>query len=146
MLVSPQSYTFMNLLMFFTLNLFAKGAFTGCAYLRRYGHGKTWKRGRKHFKKNWTFWQRTFWVFVFKEKYEACWRALAWFFYIHLVITLFMPFLSPLMDAALADNVKWYAWNNLARELLAVFWLIRYLYIIWLLRTHEHSRKNKKKH
>ena len=140
-----QIVSIFNILFFLFLNLHAKICFLACVYPGRYGHGKSGNRARKHYKKNWAFWQRIFWVFIFKEEYSARCRALAWFFYIHAVITLFMPFLSPHMMQALEEDVKWYAWNKLALILLFLFWLVRQEYTSWINRSHWKSRRNKRK-
>ena len=61
---------------------YSRSVFIACGYCRRYGHGKSWKRAHKHYKTNWSFWQRIFWVPVFKESYESDFRLMAYFAYL----------------------------------------------------------------
>ena len=72
---------------------YSRLVFIASGYCRRYGHGKTWKRAHKHYKTNWTFLQRLFWVMVFKEQYESDFCLLAYFAYLQsffaIVLTLF---------------------------------------------------------
>ncbi|MBQ2999594.1 MAG: hypothetical protein IJD64_03955 [Clostridia bacterium] len=67
---------------------YARGVFVVIGYSRRYGHGKSAKRATKHYKSNWSFWQRMLWVPVFKEQYEAKYRRMAYLEYIHLLLTM----------------------------------------------------------
>ena len=62
--------------------------FLARAYPRRYGHGKTWNRVLKHYKKNWTILERLLWIYVFKERYESKYVAFAYLSYVHIVLTL----------------------------------------------------------
>ena len=57
--------------------------FIAFGYARCYGHGKSWLRAYKHYKSNWTFWQRLFWVPVFKENYDSVFRIQAHLSWIH---------------------------------------------------------------
>ncbi len=66
----------------------ARMVFLARAYPRRYGHGKSWNRAIKHYKKNWTFLERLLWIHVFKERYERKYIAFAHLSYIHVVLTL----------------------------------------------------------
>ena len=72
----------------FGLDWHARCIFLSTGYRRRYGHGKSGNRAEKHYKTHWTFWQRMFWVPVFKESYESDFRFLAYFSYIHFVWTI----------------------------------------------------------
>ena len=65
----------------------ARTVFLVRAYRRKYGHGKSWNRAHRHYKTNWTFWQRICWIPVFKEKYDNKYRFLAYLTYIHFILT-----------------------------------------------------------
>ena len=77
-----------NLIMILIAEFYARMVFIARGYCRRYGHGKSFNRAHRHYKKNWTFWQRLLWIPVFREDYEARHRAHAWLSYIHWGITL----------------------------------------------------------
>lgn len=144
---ASQAFFFANIFIFLALDWHARSIFSVCAYPRRYGHGKSGNRALRHYKSNWTFWQRMFWVFAFKEKYGARYRALAWFSYIHMAITLFMPFLSPFFMQAMYEEEAWYTWGVLTRELYFLFFAVRSEYTLWVGHSHnKDSRKNKRKH
>ncbi len=68
----------LNTLTLLFTDWYARRAFLARGYCRRYGHGKSWKRAHKHYKTNWTIWQRMLWIPVFKKKYENKYRALAY--------------------------------------------------------------------
>ena len=65
----------------------ARFVFVFGIYPRRYGHGKSGGRAFKHYKKNWTFFQRLLWVPIFKEWYENKHRFMAYLSYIHTFLT-----------------------------------------------------------
>ena len=67
----------------FIVDFHARGVFIATAYPRKYGHGKTWKKARKHYKSNWSFFERMLWLVVFKEYYDTKYRMLAYFAYAH---------------------------------------------------------------
>ena len=64
----------------------ARFVFVAIGYPRKYGHGKSWKRAKKHYKTNWSLIQRLFWIPLFKEKYEDKFMAFAYLSYINLFL------------------------------------------------------------
>ena len=66
----------------------ARMVFVAIGYPRRYGHGKSWKRAHKHYKKTWSFRDRMLWRVVFKEPYESKYEWMAYWSYIHLAVSL----------------------------------------------------------
>ena len=64
----------------------ARGVFVTIAYPRKYGHGKSWKRAKKHYKTNWSAFERFFWMPVFKEHYDRKYRCIAYLSYIHIFL------------------------------------------------------------
>ena len=66
----------------------ARMVFLAIGYPRKYGHGKSFNRAYKHYKKKWTLLQRLFWVPVFKEKYENKIIAFAYLSYLNYVIVI----------------------------------------------------------
>jgi len=73
---------------FLTFEIHARAVFVASGYPRRNGHGKSWKRAHKHYKSNWSTFQRLLWVFVFKESYEDRYVIMAYLSYTHFVISL----------------------------------------------------------
>ena len=71
-------------------------------YRRKYGHGKSARRAGRHYKTSWTLLQRLFWVPLFKDekdRYEAKYRWLAYFSWIHDAIGII---------ASISLNVEYY--------------------------------------
>lgn len=64
----------------------ARGVFVAIAYPRKYGHGKSWKRVKKHYKTKWSVLERIFWMPVFREYYERKYRCMAYLSYIHILL------------------------------------------------------------
>ncbi len=64
----------------------ARFVFITTGYPRKYGHGKSWNRANKHYKKNWSLLQRLLWIFVFKERYDSKFRLFAYLSYIHFAL------------------------------------------------------------
>ena len=69
--------------MFLFFDWHARMVFMACAYRRRYGHGKSWNRAHKHYKRNWTIFERILWLFIFNEYYESKYKAIAYLSYVH---------------------------------------------------------------
>jgi len=74
----------------FGMDFWARLVFLAAVYRGRYKHGKTGNRATKHYKKNWTFLQRLFWLPAFKEYYEFEYRALAIFSYVQYIFGVFI--------------------------------------------------------
>ena len=66
----------------------ARTVFVWVVYPRRYGHGKSAGRAQKHYKQNWTLFQRLLWVPIFKEWYANKYRFMAYLSYINAFLTL----------------------------------------------------------
>ena len=72
---------------------YSRMVFLSILYPRKYGHGKSAKRARKHYKANWTLFQRLLWIPMFKEKYSRKYVLFPLFSFIQLltgVITLIL--------------------------------------------------------
>ena len=102
----------------------ARMVFMARVYPRRYGHGKSWNRAHKHYKTNWTFWQRLFWIPVFKEHYEDKYRLMAYLSYAHDAFALVM-IISFLVDEFLLSNV--YFWHYMYGGYIG-FFCLRYIH------------------
>ena len=103
---------------------YSKFVFIARGYCRRYGHGKSFNRAKRHYKNSWTFSQRIFWSFVFKEKYEHKYITMAYFSYAHLLLTLIVA-LCFIIDAFVLTKVAFFQYMY---AILVVFFLIRYTY------------------
>ncbi len=82
------TFVVMVVLIFLFMDWHARYVFLARGYPGRYGHGKSFNRAKKHYKANWSFWQRMLWVPLFKEKYEADFMLFAYFSYAHILITI----------------------------------------------------------
>ena len=90
------------------LDLWARACFLAVGYTRVYHHGKTWKRSTRHYKANWTVWQRLLWIPVFAEAYPAKYRALAILSYLHCALAAVWLALYIAADVFGAiDNLYW---------------------------------------
>ena len=76
------------ILPFWVIDWHARFVFVFGIYPRRYGHGKSGGRAFKHYKKNWSLFQRLLWIPVFKEAYETKHRIVAYLSYTHTFIAL----------------------------------------------------------
>lgn len=74
---------------FLFLDWHARMVFIAIGYPGKNGHGKSWKRASKHYKKNNSFLERILWRVVFKESYDSKYRWLAYLSYIHMVTSIF---------------------------------------------------------
>ena len=112
------------LLSFLFFDWHARRVFIACAYCGRYGHGKSWNRAYKHYKGNWNFCQRMFWVNVFKEKYEIRFRMISFFSYAHLIISLGTILVFYINELAFSSVVFW----QYVFLFFTVFTVIRFIY------------------
>ena len=83
-----------NIFFFVLLCIFSGGArrtFVFIAYPKIEGRGKN-LRARRHYKSNWTFIQRFFWVPIFKDKYELKFRLIPLFSWLHILFALAVNF------------------------------------------------------
>ena len=114
----------------------AKCIFMAVGYPRRYGHGKSWNRAIKHYKKNWSFCQRMLWIPVFKEHYESDFRFLAYFSYIH--------FISTIVTSVLVSVLLFLFFPlSVLRYPVIVYYaltLLRYIYTVYVLRNNYKKR------
>lgn len=115
----------------------ARGAFIAAGYCRRYGHGKTWKRAHRHYKTNWSFWERMFWIPVFKEPYEQDFRIMAYFSYIHSIWAVITYICFIVSDLYFPDSKFW------IYEFIAfwVFVLIRFVFSDYMGKYDPKKRK-----
>ena len=103
---------------------YARYVFVACGYRRRDGHGKSFHRAKKHYKENWSFFQRLFWLPVFKNRYENRIRRMAILSYLHgtvMVITCSCF----LLDEFVLHNVQFWRYLFI---LTSSFLIIRYVH------------------
>lgn len=103
---------------------YARRVFIARVYRRRNGHGKSWNRAYKHYKANWTFWQRLFWVPLFKEDYPTKYREIAILSYIHFVFSIVTVACFLIADAFF-PNAKFWKYVFVGYY---IFLLIRWIY------------------
>ena len=104
---------------------YSRMVFIACAYCRRYGHGKSWKRASAHYKANWSLLERLFYRPLFKEKYEHKYRMLAYLSIIHLVLAI-MTVTSVFLDELLFKNIDFWFYVFIAFSVFTVF--VRFIY------------------
>ena len=116
-------------LLFLIMEWHARGVFVAIAYPRKYGHGKSFMRAQKHYKKNWSFIERMLWVPVFKEKYEDKYVAFAYISYIHCFLCIFSIcyFLVYLLHFPLLDYPERKIWGY-ELAVYTVCSVLRYIY------------------
>ena len=102
----------------------ARAVFVATGYPRRYGHGNSGNRARKHYKSNWTFLQRLIWIPVFMEWYESKYRIMAYMSYVHYALTA-IAIAGFLIDELLLDNITF--WHYIYAIYL-LFLFIRFIY------------------
>ena len=102
----------------------ARMVFMAIAYPRRYGHGKSWNRAHKHYKTNWTFFQRLLWIPIFKEEYENKYRIIAYLSYTHATLT-FVSVSFYLISIYNFPDSKIWVYEFLG---YSVFWILRFVY------------------
>lgn len=97
----------MIILPFVFFDWHARNVFMACAYRRRYGHGKSWNRAYRHYKTNWTFFQRILWIPLFKEKYDDKYRNIAYLSYIHFGLMIFSSVFSVIYLQFFENSKNW---------------------------------------
>lgn len=102
----------------------ARMVFVAVGYPRRNGHGKSFNRARKHYKANWTFWQRLLWIPVFKEQYENKYREMAYLSYAHVLVTLLTTIII-LVDEFILTEINFWRYAFIA---VSVFAIVRFIY------------------
>lgn len=102
----------------------ARMVFMAIAYPRRYGHGKSWNRAHKHYKTNWTFFQRLLWIPIFKEEYENKYRTIAYLSYTHATLT-FVSVSFYLISIYNFPDSKIWVYEFVG---YSVFWILRFIY------------------
>lgn len=92
---------------FLMLEFQGRMIFVFVIYPRKHKHGKTANRAKKHYKANWTFMQRLFWIPVFKEEYEPRYKWMGIFFYIHLFFTIITLIVILITHIITYDPLVW---------------------------------------
>jgi len=120
-----------NLLFIFTIvfqllffDWHARMVFMARAYVRKYGHGKSWKRAHKHYKSNWNFVQRLLWVPMFKEVYESKHKTIAYLSFVHYFFAI-ATVLFYLFSTIFFTNSKMWIYEYYGYSLFGVF---RFIY------------------
>lgn len=103
----------------------ARIVFIATGYPRRYGHGKSFKRAKKHYKSNWTLIQRLLWIPLFKEEYETKYRAMAYLSYLHSALTLIGITCFLIDEFVLVSNTTF--WHYVFC-VVALFFMARFVY------------------
>ena len=85
----------------------ARYCFISVGYIQQYDHGKNLNEARKHYKENWTFLQRFFWIPIFKEKYKNNFRLMAYFSYIQYVWAILTYLCFILSDLYFPKSILW---------------------------------------
>lgn len=109
---------------FLIVDFHARMTIIARAYCRRYGHGKSWNRARKHYKTNWTLVERLLWIPLFKEWYESKYRTIAILSYVHMGMAMVTLCVS-CVSLALFPDSKWWIYEFCFYSL---FWIVRYVY------------------
>lgn len=109
---------------FLALEFQGRLIFVMVIYPRKHKHGKTANRAKRHYKANWTFFQRMFWVPVFKEEYETRYKWLGVFFYIHLISTIISFICILIIHIKTQDPHDW-LWIHIANT---VVFHVRFIY------------------
>ena len=116
--------TFLIIFTWLFIDWHSRFVFVARGYPRRYGHGKSWLRAHKHYKNNWSFFERIFWCPVFKERYSRKYRMLAYLAYIHT----FFAFITVgffFFSIEMALDSKIWIYEFIAYE---IFSFLRYIY------------------
>ena len=109
---------------FFIIDFHARMTIIARAYCRRYGHGKSYNRARKHYKTNWTLVERLLWIPLFKEWYESKYRTIAILSYVHMGMAMVTLCVSCISLALFPDSKLWvYEFC-----FYSLFWIFRYAY------------------
>ena len=106
------------------IELHARMVFLARAYRRRYGHGKSWKRAHKHYKSNWTIFERLLWIHAFKEWYERKYRIIAVLSYVHFVFA-FITICISCISLVFFPNSKLWVYDFI---LYSLFFASRFVY------------------
>lgn len=102
----------------------ARFVFVAIAYPRRYGHGKSFNRAKKHYKQNWTFLQRMLWMPVFREEYHIKYRMMAYLSYINFILMIISIFCF-IINVFLYTTFIFWHWVFI---LTGAFGIIRFIY------------------
>ena len=102
----------------------ARYVFVARGYCRRYGHGKSFNRAKKHYKSHWSFIQRMLWIPIFNEIYESRYKMMAIFSYIHFVLTL-IAILCLLIDEFAYTNNEFWMYSFIV---VSSWFLVRFIY------------------
>lgn len=89
------------------LDWHSRMVFMARGYPRKYGHGKSWNRAHKHYKKNWTLLQRLFWIPLFKEAYTTKFKMFAYFSYAHAILCIITIVFSIVGITQFYDSKIW---------------------------------------
>ncbi len=126
MIMNNIGFSLASILPFLFCDWHARFVFVAVGYPRKYGHGKSWNRAHKHYKENWTFFERMFWLVLFKEYYDSDFRMMAYLSYIH---SIFM--IITLCCSLISINLFPYPYPKfLLYELsgYTLFWMLRFIY------------------
>ena len=106
----------------------ARFVFVALAYPRRNGHGKSFNRAHRHYKKNWSFFQRIFWIPVFRETYALRYRFLAYLSYGHM-------FLASISSIAFIFNFYGILSSEFCKGVLIVYLIYMFIRMIYDLKV-----------
>ena len=140
-MISEIFFSIVIVIMFLGFEFHAKGVFLCKGYPRRHGHGKSGVRSDKHYKENWTLWQRLLWIPVFKESYPSDFRIMAYLSYIHFAWCIICIICTVIGIRHFLDSMVW-KYHFIA---YAAFTLFRYIHDDDVLRADRKPRFSEKK-
>ena len=117
---------------FLFIDWHARMVFIACAYVRNYGHGKSWNRAHKHYKSNWSLTQRLLWFPMFKESYKNKYKIIAYFSFAHCFFTIITILFYVICTIMFPDSNVW-IYEYIA---YGVFFIIRFIYNNSIARGH----------
>lgn len=112
------------LCVFVIMDWYSRGTFIARGYVRRNGHGKTWKRAKKHYKSNWSFWERMIWKPIFSEYYGRKFKTMVVLAYIHFIL-LILTIAFLLFDEFLISTCTFWHYIFIA---FSIFSIVRYVH------------------
>ena len=124
MAISVMGVLFLIVIQVFVIDWYVRLVFLSRVYCRKYGHGKSWKRARKHYKSIWTFFERILWIPMFAEKYEKKHRSMAYQAYAHYGVAT-ISIICFLLDEFMLTGIAFWQYIFAVLVLLTLF---RYIY------------------
>lgn len=123
---------------FLGIDWHGRTVFLYCAYPGN-GHGKTGKKFTKHYKTNWTFFQRLLWIPTFKEKYDVNIDIIVILSYIN-----FLLYIATITCFLIEELVlKEVHFSKTAIIIYCVYTVIRFRYQVGVARNYKKRKKRR---